>query len=435
MSIEFHVIDIICNTAEYLCVLLFFNNFLKAKALNKRYLVLTGFVFMLLCTAINIPRIPILNTIGVYTLVFCVALILHRGDIINKLAFAAVFITLSASAEICMGFLYYSYMLVGLEAYKNDLFTYAFNAIPGKIILYLIILFLIKKFPHKYLSINTRDIASLAIFPVFGMIATYILFGISSMVQLTTFQNLTISFFLLGLLATSIMVFFVYNSAMQKKELENQLAMSQKIHQMNEALFKEQQRSMEAGRRYIHDFKNHLRNIRALYQSDNAQALDYEEKLIRQLDKQALYKLIDVNNYVISNIFERVRQQCEMDDIALTMEIRYNRLDFLDNLDASSLLDNIFDNALYACSEVESGRRISVKLNRVNDFVVLVVTNTKKNPVISKDGHFLSTRRRYKERGLGIENIIATAKKYGGDAVMTHTDDEFTVTVRLEARS
>lgn len=73
------------------------------------------------------------------------------------------------------------------------------------------------------------------------------------------------------------------------------------------------------------------------------------------------------------------------------MIIRCNRLDYIDNLDASTLLDNIFDNALYACAQVDNNRNISVKLNRVNNFVVLVVTDTIKNPVVKTDAYYSHT--------------------------------------------
>jgi len=107
-----------------------------------------------------------------------------------------------------------------------------------------------------------------------------------------------------------------------------------KTHETNESLYKEQQRSIEAGRGYIHDFKNHLNNIKRLYRDGNAKAAEYHDNLISQFEDIMAFQMIDVNNYVISNIFERVRQQCKLNDIEFVLDVQYDQLAFITPIDS-----------------------------------------------------------------------------------------------------
>lgn len=426
------IIPFIINIAEFAIAILFLLSFMyKKESANRIVACITVLFCATVLFVINIWRIAWVNTVVGFFLFFLIAGMFCKGNIALLVAFSVILITLSATSELISGF---ALLIISntkpaelLDNQYINILTGAF----GKIILVLIIILLRHVFPRKYLFYKKSELFPLIIFPAFGMSAMYVIIYFSAELHLPTVQKLFLILLQIGLLASSVLVFFIYDSALHKQELEAQLRISEKAHEANELLFKEQQRSIETGRGYIHDFTNHLNNIKKLYKDGNAEAAEYHDNLINQFEDIIAFRMIDVNNHVISNIFERVRQQCKLNDIDLVLDVQYDQLAFITPIDSSILFDNLFDNAISACMQLQASRWLNTKLNKVGRYVIIEVRNSKNNLIKKEGQRFLSTRRKYESPGCGVENIRAVSERYQGDILVEHSDNEFSVIIRL----
>jgi sensor histidine kinase regulating citrate/malate metabolism len=93
------------------------------------------------------------------------------------------------------------------------------------------------------------------------------------------------------------------------------------------------------------------------------------------------------------------------------------------------LFGNLFDNALYACGSVKDRKWIEVTFSDLNDLAYISVSNSKGNDIMMEGNDFLSTRRHYAAKGVGLGVIRTIAKRYGGDAKVLYTSDKFSVTI------
>lgn len=427
------IFNLISNIADFLIVLIYFNNFLNTKTKNKAAIIISGFVFSVLFTVINICGVPALNTAGGFALLFICSRILFSDNWTIGFSIAAVFVALSVTSELFIASILLVINKISMLGFWNDIKLYILGGILSKVILYFIILLVVKIFPRKYYTKSPSNVLLLSSFPILSLVAMYALLNYSSYQPISFIENLFIYILLICILLSSVISFFIFDSLLLNARLKSQLELSEKARQINKAIFDEKERSFKICKEYIHDFKQNLYHIHALYEEgDNKNAVIYENELLKRLDSQINASSFDVGNPIISNSLERARQLCEMDNIAFSTDIMYDQLGFIEYLDASTLFDNIIDNAIYACNNVEENKWITISLKLKNNNVYLSVRNSKANKIIENNGRLLSTKRGYNETGVGIKNVRFVAEKYNGDIVTEYFDDEFRIAVRLE---
>ena len=102
------------------------------------------------------------------------------------------------------------------------------------------------------------------------------------------------------------------------------------------------------------------------------------------------------------------------------------------NLDYSAagiLLGNLLDNAIEACEKIEVSKRwITVNIIYKEHTLILKICNSKE---IKKANIALSSKRHYKQSGIGIHSVTRVVEKYNGTIEFWDLDDSFEVSAIL----
>lgn len=425
------ILAIITNALEYYIQVMFFNQYLEKKKMGIAkilyFCIFVSFLFL-----VNQMQVPFLNGLTTFFLTFINTNLIFSGSIAKKFAFSSMFVAMSALGEMLCTFLFSILSSVPINKTIMESYTYIFTGIAGKMILYLIIRFIIHKYPQRYPIESEKDIFILALFPTTAVITMFIIIDYDRRLQLPKLQHMLTVFLLISYLFISIIIFFLYHSAIRRKEFENKIKIDAELRSMNEQLFKQQQNEVDALNGVKHEFKRHLSNIYDFQLSGKYDKLsEYCSDIISEFDKiDQAEKLIDFNNFTISNIYARFISNCCLMGIKFDSDIRYIDFSFLRDIDAAAIFSNLLDNAVEACTKTHDSW-IKLHIYRVNNYVVVKMSNSKCHRIIENNSILLSTRRNYISKGYGIQNVLEATESYSGYMTYSYTETSFCVLVRL----
>lgn len=180
-------------------------------------------------------------------------------------------------------------------------------------------------------------------------------------------------------------------------------------------LYAEQMKKMEKEARekekIYHDFKNHLIALQGMITDENySYALQYLKGLLKTEGKKKNRLGVPVLDYLIQvKVSEAIRQN---------IEVQEQYAGGLPNLNAEELADwcvllgNLWDNSLEGSMRIESGRRISFSVQRVEKAVSIRIEN---NCLPNLDMNKLFTMKtESRTHGIGLKNIKYVVDKYEG---------------------
>lgn len=94
-------------------------------------------------------------------------------------------------------------------------------------------------------------------------------------------------------------------------------------------------------------------------------------------------------------------------------------------MDFVAILSNLLENAVNGCKKCNSSGEINVHIRTVVDKIVIVCSNPCEAD-LPIENHML------KHRGVGIDSIVMTARKYNGDIRYSLENEVLTVCVILK---
>ena len=228
--------------------------------------------------------------------------------------------------------------------------------------------------------------------------------------------------FLSGCFLLDIYIAFIFHriSVVRKTEKENALLRQQSDLQMS--VYRDLQKRYERSMKIIHDAKKHVTALESLIQSENTEeAMNYKKSLYQKFDKLQLSfqhknKILTViiNNELIKAENYNIKMQLIIDDIDM---------EFLSDIDITTIVSNILDNAIEAVAELpEEKRNILFIIKEKMNCLVIHSENPYKNIEQSKN-RFLSTKNGH--LGIGLKNIESVVNKYNGIFSVDISDENF----------
>ena len=180
-------------------------------------------------------------------------------------------------------------------------------------------------------------------------------------------------------------------------------------------------------KKVLHDVKNHVQVMDALYASGQLEnANEYAGTLAKEIDD--IYPQCYSTHKILNIILHDKKRKAEEYQINMEFQVEDISLDFLSDYHLSTILCNLFDNSITACTKLpEEKRKITFKIRAINSFLVMKMENPiDPEHVKEMESKNLLHRMRF---GTGLENVnnVVTANK--GNISVDISDEIFCISI------
>lgn len=277
----------------------------------------------------------------------------------------------------------------------------------------------------KIEMITTVQFLNFLVLPIFSMFySTTLLMYIQTYMSLEDIILIIVN--VISIIALNVYVTNVFEAVSNNNKLKSELMLYDEQAKMQYEYYNNLESKYKNSRKIIHDIKNHMQIIEELYeQRENEKAKNYTEDMYKMFDKfvQKYYTSNKVLNIIINDKFSKAEQF----NINMNCKIGDVNLDFIKDIDLTTIFSNLLDNAIDGAKNASEDKNIFLKVDKFNDFIVINLTNRADSEPIKIKENFKSTKKNHK--GLGLENVRMTLNKYEGNMRAEYKDKIFKVNI------
>lgn len=411
--------------------------YLKVQITQKHSIQHNGrWVFIISMIGYLFSRIQIIEVLHVpvfYTIVLLFIVYLNQDKIQNKLIAFGTFLILNIAIENAIVFLFISGFKISISQIRDNTFSRFIAIIVAKIILFLWVTYYVQRKSKNSLAISIKTnrlllfkIATLVTMMVF--ITILVLNIYITIDHVPSEVNPFVYLAVLSFAVVCILLVNVYEGIL--RESEEQMKQSLLIQQ-KEKEYKYNQElaaTVDSIRAIKHDMSNHLSVISGYIQCDKYEkAKSYIHNLCQPIE--AMNDLLYIDHPVISSILYVKSILAKKNNIRLDIDLDLEVDVKIKDMDLTTLLGNIVDNAIEACENVSTeNKKISLKISTVKGYFLVDCINTM-NPekVNYEEKQFLTTKEDTINHGIGLKNIKSVVDHYDGDMKIQLVDNEFSI--------
>ena len=376
---------------------------------------------------ITFLQIPPLNLLSSYILIVLIMELMYKCKISLILIYSAVSIIISFTAEVFS-------TLVGSIIYKDTIDS----IINGSTIIIIqkhiwswifIIVFnyIFSKFirPNKDYKIKWHELVFYIILIVFEV---GIFFYVSIVIQNNS-NGLILLFMVVGFLVLDLYIMYIFNMIFRSREAESQIALMQQQEKLQLQMYQKLQSKYSESCSVVHDINKHINSLHKLIEkeSDNQRAEQYLSDLKHTAER--LRPTIRNQNVMLEIILNTVSERYKKSNIILDLEVEDFLIDFISDMDITTIFSNLLDNAEEACLELlEEERKVCMILKQRTNLILLQIKNPYAN-IKNINEKFYSTKKGHS--GIGLSNIKKSVKKYNGTMSVQTENNEFQVLITL----
>lgn len=229
----------------------------------------------------------------------------------------------------------------------------------------------------------------------------------------------------ISIIVLNIVVTNVFQAASKNNELKSEILVYEKQSKMQYEYYNSLEKNYTNSRKVIHDVKNHIQALEHLYSIDKEKAKEYSKDLYLMLDSITQKKYTE--NRVLNIILNDKIQRAEEFRINVECKIGNIYLDFIKDIDLTTIFSNLLDNAIEASSECIKSKEISIVCDEFNGFIVLNISNTLAKKPIEGDKGLISNKS--SKRGFGLNNVKKALEKYEGNLRIEYDNEIFKVNI------
>lgn len=268
---------------------------------------------------------------------------------------------------------------------------------------------------NSKLSVNYKELAA-------TLVIALAIFIVSNMSYLTNdsifSSNLTEEIFYIRTLVdfAGVAILYAYHgqlgelgSRLEVEQLQNILNMQYHNYEMLE-------QSISAVNQKYHDLKYQISILKETTdKAENLKRLEQMEQEIRSYEAQN-----KTGNKVVDTILTGKALYCQKYWIELTCVVNGPALDFMDDMDISTLFGNMLDNAIESVNKIEQKekRLIHLVVEKKKGFLRILLENCCDDVPDFKNGLPVTTKKDKYSHGFGLKSIQSTVKKYGGSVTI-----------------
>lgn len=300
---------------------------------------------------------------------------------------------------LCLEYLTHIYIMVLLKAFLLIAVTFLFRLLIQK----------------RFVSVQPRfKIRGMILVPVISMILIF-WFTVGADVFFLRFGYEWLIVYCALVLLINLYCFYFWHDVSKTQELKHKLELTQQQNELTHQFYADLEANYTKSRQVIHDIRNHLQMIE---QSQKFAESHYVADVHQMLN--ALGMMYYTDNRMLNIILNDKLKKLEPEQV--TCRLRGVRLDFLSEMDTTTIFANLLDNALEAAQET-AHFRLQIQGEQIQDFCVIKLSNTTNGSYVpgrsQKAGH----------EGIGLENVRNAVEKYHGELQMGQEGETFFVTL------
>nr|WP_300838060.1 ATP-binding protein [uncultured Acetatifactor sp.] len=330
--------------------------------------------------------------------------------------------------------------------------------------------------------ITVRQVALSVLLPLYSVFNMYCMLYL---VQIFPTKEMLVLLGINLLLLIGLNIYFcvLVDVMSENHRLENERNLYRAQARMQHQYYEREEEKYEASRKLIHDIRNHIQAMEALYAREHAGGViggnagreasgaaegvtcgdvpyaaggsacgdafgdarsavcedshgaahiaeKYAGDIHRMLNsfQQRYYTSEKLLNIILNDKAKIMQRLNVMED----MKVGELSLDFMREMDVTALFANLLDNAVAAAAESRE-KYVRLRVNRVRQFLSVTLENSCDTAPVKAGSTFRS--RQAGHQGLGLKIIRQTVEQYGGDMQMDWKDGVFTVRVMLTAEA
>lgn len=242
-------------------------------------------------------------------------------------------------------------------------------------------------------------------------------------------SGIILALFLISFFALNLYISYLIKKTADINRLKYELMLSRKQVDIQLRHYKALIAKQEKSRKIIHDAKNHLLTVENLFlNSDKIKGEEYAQILYNKLDE--LTYDFKCSNIILGVIVSSKLQEAEEKEIKLTPTIDDIPIDFINDFDITGIFTNLLNNSFEECDNLPRHLKwINLVVRRINDFLVINVTNpTKSVPEVVKKVY---TTTKTGHEGLGLSIVLGIVEKYNGSFIAEVVEEKFIAKITI----
>ncbi len=345
--------------------------------------------------------------LAVNTLLF---ILLYNCNIKTAFFHSMLLLCIMVACEWILIFIISTVLHQGFNAYRSDLNIHILNIVSSKLVYALICIAAANIFSKdKRYNKNNSVFWILLIMPLTSLIVLLALRYVTYETELSAKMQIFCSVASALLLIANIVVFFIYEYAVRNMEKLFELQTAEQKRHLDETYLSVLEQNNRDLKVFTHDIKNHLEQIGNL--SDNASIRQYVSKLYGTVHQ---YEAIGISqNKILDILIGKYNALCANRHIEIYFNVKTANLSCMDDVDISTVLNNILDNAVEAAQQSRT-RKIAVDIFTKQSYEVLRVKNSCDCPPTIENKQLITRKADKDIHGLGMQSVQRTLKKYDG---------------------
>lgn len=204
------------------------------------------------------------------------------------------------------------------------------------------------------------------------------------------------------------------------KSIRQQAANYEQLNQLNREL-----------RDFRHDIKNHMLSLSILLRKEDISgASDYITSISETLASTA--RMINTENYVFDALLAEKTAAARKKNIQVESEIFIGKQLKIKNTDWSILFGNILDNAIESCEKlIDRPSKINIYVQYKKNVLHVRIENTAPEKPLNNEWHFKTTKNDPANHGIGLKQIQAIVRNYGGVLETNYDNGNFALSFML----
>lgn len=400
-------IDICVYCFEFLFFYYYSNSLFKPKYKRKTRIIVTIIAGTLLCVIYQF-NITYINLVLLLATLFLMFYFLY--NISYKTALFHSFILILVMVVIEMITITFSSVIYkSFNAFENNQRAYMFLILTSKLLYLIIMMIVLKYFAKKE---NKEEVNKyywfLFIMPLASILLLISMRYVTYQVKLSRGISWLWIISCTGILLANIVVFLIYEFSLKNQKELYQLKETKRREVQDQQYFKIIEKANNDMRSYAHDMKNHLIQIRN--EDDVNEIHAYVDKLIPSFKKFSATGIS--KNKMLDLILNKYLIICESKNITFDIDVKTANLSYIEDIDLSTLMNNLLDNAVEAAEKFNNGFvQISI-FSKNNLYDGLIIKNTCITPPEVKNGILKTKKLDPQLHGIGISSIKKIIKKY-----------------------